>query len=190
MNASKAEFTEFERKKEKFKQDTKHCKSKLKKLQSAVAKETASLATKRASLEQMEAENVRLAEEIEQLTARQQAEEKKLEALQASLKDKTSDIRAAIEAKKQELIPKQKEATELEEQHRLARSEYDMLSSAQQQARTDLEKYAALRPITHHPYAIVRESPTNQPRLFFLLPKEHKRHSRLPKQLQRKLYVT
>lgn len=190
MNASKAEFTEFERKKEKFKQDTKHCKSKLKKLQSAVAKETASLATKRASLEQMEAENVRLAEEIEQLTARQQAEEKKLEALQASLKDKTSDIRAAIEAKKQELIPKQKEATELEEQHRLARSEYDMLSSAQQQARTDLEKYAALRPITHtHTPSFESRRLTNHA-CSFLPPKEHKRHSRLPKQLQRKLYVT
>jgi chromosome segregation ATPase len=141
MKISKDAFTALERKKEKITQDTKHIKQKKKKLEASVSKEEANIAAKQLSLQQMQQEDERLAQEIADNTARQQKEEKKLEQLQAALKEKTSDIRATIEAKKQELIPKQKEATELEEQHRLASSELQMLTTAAQQSESDLQKY-------------------------------------------------
>eukprot|EP01094_Clydonella_sp_ATCC50884_P020685 TRINITY_DN4347_c0_g2_i1.p1 TRINITY_DN4347_c0_g2~~TRINITY_DN4347_c0_g2_i1.p1 ORF type:complete len:1334 (+),score=421.86 TRINITY_DN4347_c0_g2_i1:39-4004(+) len=138
MATTKAEFTEFERKKEKINQDLKHLKNKAKKTISARDKDIAKMNESERTLATMASDLERFEKQVSELTERQQAEEERLEEMQVAVQKKTQGLRDEVEQKKEELLPKRKAVSDLEQEIKLAQSELDMLMTAKNQAETAL----------------------------------------------------
>jgi structural maintenance of chromosome 4 len=105
MAKCKKEFTAFERKDIKYREDLKHKKSQLKKLVETVKNETTKAGKALKKSEEAAAALPSLEEKVEETTEKLTVEEEKLQKIEESLQAETEVLRVALEAKQTELTP-------------------------------------------------------------------------------------
>lgn len=137
---TKEEFTAFERRDIKLKEEIKHAgtlKKKLeKKVEAETKKETDALASGTAAEESIPL----LEEQIGQLTEYKASEDAKLEEIFDEMKGVTQKLRAELEVKTQELAPIQQEKASFQNNLDTAETEVKLLKEATTRAQEKLEK--------------------------------------------------
>jgi structural maintenance of chromosome 4 len=109
MAKCKKEFTAFERKDIKYREDLKHKKAQLKKFNEAVKNETTKSQKALKKSEEASAALPSLETKVEETTLKLGVEEEKLQKIEESLKVETEELRVSLEAKQTELAPFEQE---------------------------------------------------------------------------------
>lgn len=105
LTRTKEEFTAYERKDIKLREEIKHCKSQRKKLEAKVKAESKNEIKAREAGEEAEASIPRFEAQIAELTETKAKEDAKLEKIFDLIKGKTDKLRVELEQKTQELAP-------------------------------------------------------------------------------------
>jgi structural maintenance of chromosome 4 len=139
MTKAKSNFSVYERKDVKLREDIKHSAAKEKKLQSSIEKDKKKLREKKAEVKRQEEDVIRFEQEIQKLTKELSVEEAKMEKIYSGLKGEVAELQVELESKQKELAPWSKKVNEEQAALDLARSELDLLLEKRNGPREVLE---------------------------------------------------
>ena len=129
VDTAKAEFSAFERKDVKLREDVKHAKSKIKKTEKTMTKDKAAMGEETARVTALEEDAERAAANVTELQAKVATEEKVLDEIYDSLKEETATLTVKLTPKQEELRPLSKARDEARSAADLVRSELELLTS-------------------------------------------------------------
>ncbi|GKY99335.1 hypothetical protein MPSEU_000888500 [Mayamaea pseudoterrestris] len=138
LKKTKDEFTAFERKDIKFKEEIKHAKDEIKKLKAKIVAETKNEETAAAKREEATESLPGLEAKIEQLSISKAEEDEKLETIHEETKGVTQQLRAELEVKTQELAPIQQERSKFQNKLDTAETKVRLLEDATTRAKAKL----------------------------------------------------
>lgn len=139
LESATGEFKEFERKDIKYREDMKHLKAKLKKIEDKLLKDAAKL--QNSEIESKEIENAvpHMTERVEKLQSELGPAEEKLEKLLDSIKGEVEELHVKMRGARAELAPWEKKITEVQSKLDIATSERDMLQKGHEDAKKRYE---------------------------------------------------
>jgi structural maintenance of chromosome 4 len=139
LEAATGEFKEFERKDIKYREDLKHLKSKLKKVEDKSAKDAAKLSAVEAEGAALEAAVPELRAKAEAAQAKLGPSEEVLEGMLEGIKGEVEGLRGKLRGVRADLAPWQKQMTEVNSRIDVATSERDLLEKEHADAASRLE---------------------------------------------------
>ncbi len=134
------EFAKFEREALQSEEKRKHVEGKRKKVEKSLADEKRAISAAKTAFADAEEQAEKLQGEIAQLEASLEKEETKLESIRESLKDKTQDFTAKIEARQRELEPWTAKIIAKRNEKEIAVGERDLLVGREEEARAKIEE--------------------------------------------------
>lgn len=138
LEAATSDFKEFERKDIKYREDLKHMKAKVKKLEDKVAKDSAKLESCKAEAETMASAVPQLQARAEEAAGKLASAEEKLEAMAEGIKGEVEGLRSQLRDARAELAPWERDMTQVRSRIDVAVSERDLLKKAAEEAVTRL----------------------------------------------------
>lgn len=132
------EFKEFERKDIKYREDIKHLKVKLKKVEDKAAKDMKKAENAESDAQKIRFELPNLEKRVEDVAKRIGPVEDKLESMVAATQGETEELLGKLREVRAELAPWEKEMTDVKSRIDVAQSEIDMLVKSNQSA---VDKY-------------------------------------------------
>eukprot|EP00935_MAST-01C_sp_MAST-1C-sp1_P001078 g1078.t1 len=138
MVKCKKEFTAFERKDIKYREDLKHMKGQLKKLNETVKKETKKAETALKKSEEASEALPGLEGDVVEAQEKLTAEEAKLQKIEESLKAETEELREALEAKQTELAPFEQEVDRARGELEAVQTEKELIEDKSNTAKRQL----------------------------------------------------
>ena len=139
LTKTKEEYTSYERQDIQMRENIKHEKGTIKKLDAKVVGETKKIADAQTAMADAEESLPTLEEQIEECAERKVEEDAKLEEIFEETKGITEQLRIELEQKSQELAPLQQERTVFQNSLETAQMEVNLLEDAVSRAKEQLE---------------------------------------------------
>ena len=142
----KTEYTAFERKDIKFREDLKHQKSQLKKVLVTIERAEATMNDSLQKIEALKQEKPTLVAKLETAVRAHEGAQKQLETVEAQVKEETEKLRAQLDEKREEMKPIVEKALQLKAVYDESSAEIKMVKERVKNARQrNVEANAALR---------------------------------------------
>jgi structural maintenance of chromosome 4 len=140
MGKCKKEFTAFERRDIKYREDLKHAKTQVKKLEASIKTETAKAKQLAVKAEAELASQPELEKSVEVAEQELEQEQTKLDKIEEDLKDETEKLRVQVEIKQHELAPYHESIDAAKSKTETAQTEIDLVISSSATAQKQLQE--------------------------------------------------
>ncbi|KAL0027544.1 hypothetical protein WJX77_009918 [Trebouxia sp. C0004] len=134
LERANEEFKEFERKDIKYREDLKHLKAKLKRLQDRLAKDSARMQAGSTEAEQLATGIPELTTKAQQLEQQLQAQEQVLQQLQEGVRGEVEQHTQALQEVRRQLAPWDQQISQVQSRLAVATAEQDMLQKSHSEA--------------------------------------------------------